>query len=140
MENTKVVALPTAVALLFQIISRVATSKSQNVEEDDYEVIDEQAAEYAVEAIYSLLPALLKADDPPHESERTKAACQHLQAMLDTYSLHASHIFSKAKAADCAEKIKGASSSGLPILENSYDLWLNFHSSGSLFFSHSLFG
>ena len=135
-QHTKVVALPTAVALLFQIIADVALISSPDAldsteHSDDGPLrADMRAAEYAVSAVNALLPALLKADDPPRHSRQTEQACSQLEYMLTSYTKKPNcPIASKARAKEAAELITAASSSAMPILEASYDLWVQSQSS-----------
>jgi hypothetical protein len=126
-SHTKVVALPTAVALLFQIVADVAIHGEDEDELDEY-TVDEKAAEYAVSAINALLPALLQHEEPRRPSQRAEAACNHLKQMLTSYARKAtSNIPAKAKASEAAEHIDEVAGSALPILENSYDLWIQFN-------------
>jgi hypothetical protein len=123
-SNTKVVALPTAVALLFQIVGEISI---QNMEDDSEGSLDSnldlRTGELAVSAITALLPALLQAETPPRHSLRTEAACSELSQMLVEFSTMTTSIPAKAKAADSGEQIFEASKSALPLLEASFDLW-----------------
>jgi hypothetical protein len=125
-SHTKVVALPTAVALLFQIIADVAN----NGEDEEEYTVDEKAAEYAVIAINALLPALLQREEPRRASQRAEAACLHLKQMLTLYVQKATSVPAKAKASEAAEQIDAVAGSALPILENSYELWIQFKAWG----------
>ena len=135
-QHTKVVALPTAVALLFQIIADVALISSPDAmdstehSDDGPHRADMRAAEYAVSAVNALLPALLKPDGPPRYSRQTEKACSQLQYMLTSYTKKATcSIAAKARAKEAAEQISEASTSAMPILEASYDLWVQYQSS-----------
>jgi hypothetical protein len=128
-SNTKFVALPTSVALLFQIIGDVALTFSPDAEgpndADGPGRADSRTAEYAVSALNALLPALLEAEDPPRQSRLTERACKQLQYLLTSYTRKgACSIPTKARAKEAAEKIGAASASGLPLLEAAYDLWV----------------
>jgi hypothetical protein len=124
--HTKVVALPTSLAMLFQIINAIALHWCDDEGDDSFDVYhwDIKAGEMAVGAIMSLLPALLEAETPPRESMSTQQACAELSKVFVFFSKKTSSIAVKARAAEVAEKFtKSASGSALPLLEASYDLW-----------------
>jgi hypothetical protein len=126
-SHTKVVALPTAVALLFQIVADVTIHGHGEDEDESGYFVDEKAAEYAVSAINALLPALLQQEEPRRPSQRAETACNHLKQMLTSYAQKATSVSAKAKASEAAEQIDEVAGSALPILENSYDLWIQFN-------------
>jgi hypothetical protein len=125
---TKIVALPTGVACLFQIVADVALTGGDDDSQSSDCVADERSAEHAVSAITALLPTLLKAEVPPRHSRLTETACNHLKQMLLSYSEKSTSITAKARAKEAAEQVSEASESALPILEASYDLWVQYTS------------
>lgn len=123
---TKVMALPTSVALLFQIINAIAEHWGEDEADENFETYhwDIRAGEVAVLAIMSLLPALLEAESPPRESIRTENACAELSKVFVFFAKKTSSISVKARSSEVAEKLTvSASGSALPLLEASYDLW-----------------
>ena len=123
-SNTKVVALPTAVALLFQIIGEIAAHWGEEESENEFDFhYDLKAGELAINALTPLLPALLVGETPPRGSPHTERACSELSQLLIVFSSKAPSTQSKSKATEAGEKILGASKSALPLLEASYDLW-----------------
>eukprot|EP00525_Craspedostauros_australis_P008460 CAMPEP_0198132104 /NCGR_PEP_ID=MMETSP1442-20131203/57606_1 /TAXON_ID= /ORGANISM="Craspedostauros australis, Strain CCMP3328" /LENGTH=214 /DNA_ID=CAMNT_0043793039 /DNA_START=27 /DNA_END=671 /DNA_ORIENTATION=- len=127
-SKTKVVALPTAVAQLFQIVADVALEGYDDAEEDAY-TPDEIAAEHAVAAIVALLPTLTKREQPARRSRLTETACNHLMQVLKSYSVKTKSVATKAKAKEISEKLKENGDSALPVLEASYELWVHYNSS-----------
>eukprot|EP00934_Nitzschia_sp_Nitz4_P004634 Nitzschia sp. Nitz4//scaffold189_size62959//21529//23231//NITZ4_006306-RA/size62959-snap-gene-0.1-mRNA-1//1//CDS//3329539890//4624//frame0 len=123
--NTKVVALPTAVAVLFQIISDIATSWGEEgaSEYEHHAHFNLKIGDLAVSALLPLLPALLDWETSPRPSVHTENVCAELSQMLMTYSNKAASVPAKSRATEAGEKIWEASKSGLPLLEASYDLW-----------------
>lgn len=122
--NTKVVALPTAVAVLFQIISEIAAHWGEEESENEFDFhYDLKAGELAVNALTSLLPALLEGETVARPSKHTEHACAELSQLLMAFSTKASSVPAKSRATEAGEKIFEASKSGLPLLEASYDLW-----------------
>jgi hypothetical protein len=123
-NNLKVVALPTAVALLFQIVGEIA---DQSMEDDSESSLDSRSdlrtAELAISAITALLPALLLAESPPRYSLHNESACFELSEMMVAFSKRTTSTSVKAKAAAAGEQILEASKSALPLLEASFDLW-----------------
>jgi len=138
--HTKVMALPTSVALLFQIIYAIALhwgednntiGKSSGHNKGDIESYAEayhwdiKAGELAVGAIMSLLPALLEGKGDPSMS--TQQACAELSKIFVFFSKKTNSISIMARSAEVAEKLtESASGSALPLLEASYDLCRNF--------------
>jgi len=142
--HTKVMALPTSVALLFQIINAIALHwgeenttigsssglGSSGNESDSYHW-DIKAGELAVVAIMSLLPALLEGTgenaSSKHRSMATQQACADLSKVFVFFSKKTNSISIMARSAEVAEKLtRSASGSALPLLEASYDLCRNF--------------
>jgi hypothetical protein len=124
--HTKVVALPTSVAMLFQIINAIALHWGEDEGDESFETYhwDIKAGDLAVGAVMSLLPALLEGEKPPRESMSTQQACAELSKVFVFFSKKTSSIAIKARAAEVAEKLtESASGSALPLLEASYDLW-----------------
>ena len=122
---TKVVALPTAVAVLFQIISEIAAHWGEEESENEFDFhYDLKAGELAVSALTSLLPALLAGETPLRPSKNTEHACTVLSQLLISFSNKVPSIPAKSKATEAGEKIFESSlTTGLPLLEASYDLW-----------------
>jgi len=141
--HTKVLALPTSVCLLFQIINAIAlhwgddsqsigvgshhSTGSNNCNEyyaDTYHW-DIKAGDLAVGAVMSLLPALLEGTGEP--SMGSQQACADLSKMFVFFSKKTNSIAVRARSLEVAEKLtKSASGSALPLLEASYDLCRNF--------------
>jgi hypothetical protein len=123
-SNTKVVALPTAVAVLFQIVAEIAAHWGEEESENEFDFhYDLKAGELAVGALTSLLPALLVSETVARPSKHTEYACIELSQLLMVFSTKALSVPTKSRATEAGEKIFEASKSGLPLLEASYDLW-----------------
>merc|ERR1712224_1014140 len=117
--HTKVLALPTSVALLFQIINAIALHWGEDKDESSFETYhwDIKTGDVAVGAIMSLLPALLEAEHPPRQSMSTQQACADLSKVFVFFSKKTSSISVKARSAEVAEKLtESASGSALPLL------------------------
>lgn len=126
--HTKVMALPTSVALLFQVINAIALHWGEDDGDESFDTYhwDIKAGDMAVGAIMSLLPALLEAEKPPRQSMGTQQACAELSKVFVFFSKKTNSIAIKARSAEVAEKLtESASGSALPLLEASYDLWRN---------------
>lgn len=133
--HTKVVALPTAVALLFQIIDAIASHRREDGGGTDNDTTtfdsnsttihwDVRAGDVAVGAVMALLPALLEAEDPPRHSTSTQYTCLELSKVFVFFSKKTNSISIKARSAEVAEKLtESASGSAVPLLEASFDLW-----------------
>mmetsp|Transcript_121884 Transcript_121884/g.351917 ORF Transcript_121884/g.351917 Transcript_121884/m.351917 type:complete len:514 (+) Transcript_121884:92-1633(+) len=123
-SNTKVVALPTAVAVIFQIIHEIVAHWGEEDSENEFDFhYDLAAGEKAVSALKSLLPALLVREKLPRPSKHTENVCFELSQLLVGFSSKASTIAAKSSSKDIGAKIYEAMQSGLPVLEASYDLW-----------------
>lgn len=136
--HTKIMALPTSVALLIQIINAIAlhwedeskgggTSSGNESYADAYHW-DIKAGDLAVSAIMSLLPALLEGSgENSNSSMATQKACTDLSKIFVFFSKKTNSISVRARSAEVAEKfMESASGSALPLLEASYDLCRNF--------------
>ena len=125
--NTKVLAVPSAVALNFQIVSDLVLSAMDDAEGGSKYVPDAMSAEYAAVAIEAMLPAILQAGDPPRKSAQSDKACLEVSQMLLTYAdISGTSPEAKTSARAAAEKIKAATGSARPILEISHDLWTQY--------------
>jgi hypothetical protein len=126
-SNTKVLAVPSAVALNLQIISDLVLSAMDDAEGGSKYVPDAMSAEHSVTAIEAMLPAILQAGDPPRKSTQSEKACGEISQMLLTYAdISGTSPEAKTAARSAAEQIKGASGSARPILEISHDLWTQY--------------
>ena len=124
--HTKVMALPTAVALLFQIVDAIGSHWREDGTDDTFDTIhwDIRAGDLAVGAVMALLPALLEAEDPPRQSVSTQYTCAELSKVFVFFSKKTNSISIKARSAEIAEKLtESASGSAMPLLEASFDLW-----------------
>lgn len=125
--NTKVLAVPSAVALNLQIVSDLVLSAMDDAEGGSKYVPDAMSAEHAVSAIEAMLPAILQSGDPPRKSTQSEKACGEISQMLLTYAdISGTSPEAKTSARSAAEQLKGASSSARPILEISHDLWTQY--------------
>lgn len=125
--NTKVLAVPSAVALNFQIVSDLVLSAMDDTEGGSKYVPDAMSAEHAVSAIQGMLPAILQAGDPPRKSVQSDKACGEVAQMLLTYAdISGTSPEAKTSARAAAEEVSGASGSARPILEISHDLWTQY--------------
>jgi len=126
-SNTKVLAVPSAVALNLQIVSDLVLSAMDDAEGGSKYVPDAMSAEHAVAAIEAMLPAILQAGDPPRKSAQSEKACGEISQMLLTYAdISGTSPEAKTSARAAAEQIKAASGSARPILEISHDLWTQY--------------
>jgi hypothetical protein len=126
-SNTKVLAVPSAVALNFQIVSDLVLSAMDDAEGGSKYVPDAMSAEHAVMAVEAMLPAILQAGDPPRKSVQSDKACGEISQMLLTYAdISGTSPDAKISARAAAEQIKAASGSARPILEISHDLWTQY--------------
>merc|ERR1711935_144278 len=72
--NTKVLAVPSAVALAFQIVSDLVLSAMDDVEGGSKYVPDALSAEYAVGSIEAMLPSILVPSEPARSSIQSEKA------------------------------------------------------------------
>jgi hypothetical protein len=126
-SNTKVLAVPSAVALNFQIISDLVLSAMDDAEGGSKYVPDAMSAEFAVGAIEAMLPSILTPAEPPRTSIQSEKACGEIAQMLITYSeVAGTSSEAKESARNASSKIKEASGSARPVLEISHDLWTQY--------------
>lgn len=126
-SNTKVLAVPSAVALCLQVVSDLVLSADDEANGGSKYVPDVKSAEYSAAAINNMLPAILQAGDPPRKSIQSEKACGEISTMLTTYgNLDGTSEDGKEGALKAAEEIKVAAGSARPILEISHDLWTQY--------------
>lgn len=126
-DATKVLAVPSAVALCFQVVSDLVMAADDEANGGSRYVPDIKSAEYSAGAICNMLPAILQAGDPPRKSIQTEKACGELANMFTQYAtLSGTSAEGKESAMKAAEEIKAASGSARPILEISHDLWTQY--------------
>jgi hypothetical protein len=126
-SNTKVLAFPSAVALILQIISDLVVSAMDDAEGGSKYVPDAMSAEYAVGAFDAMLPSVLQSADPPRKSVQSEKAASEISQMLLTYAdVAGTSDSARASAKSAAAKIKESSGSARPILEISHDLWTQY--------------
>eukprot|EP00565_Helicotheca_tamesis_P009210 CAMPEP_0185732884 /NCGR_PEP_ID=MMETSP1171-20130828/17837_1 /TAXON_ID=374046 /ORGANISM="Helicotheca tamensis, Strain CCMP826" /LENGTH=523 /DNA_ID=CAMNT_0028402487 /DNA_START=10 /DNA_END=1581 /DNA_ORIENTATION=+ len=125
--NTKTLAVPSAVALCFQVVSDLVLAAIDDAEGSSKYVPDVKSAEHCVVAIEQLIPAILQASDPPRKSVQSEKASSEISQMLRTYAdLSGTSNVGRTSANNAAEKIKGSASTARPVLEISHDLWTQY--------------
>lgn len=126
-SNTSTLGTPSAVALCFQIISDLVLAATDEAEGGSKYVPDAMSAEYAVETIDNILPAILAKNDPPRKSVQSEKASLEISNMLQAYA-EVPGTSSKAQQAakSAAASIKNSSGSARPILEIAHDLWTQY--------------
>jgi len=126
-SNTKVLAVPSAVALSFQIISDLVLSAMDDAEGGSKYVPDAMSAEFSVGAVEAMLPSILTPAEPPRTSIQSEKACGEISQMLLTYAdVSGTSKEAQESARSAAAKIKEASGSARPVLEISHDLWTQY--------------
>lgn len=126
-SNTSTLAAPSAVALCFQIVSDLVLAATDEAEGGSKYVPDAMSAEYAVETIDNILPAILSKNEPPRKSVQTDKAAMEIANMLQAYSeISGTSSNAQAAARSAAASIKNASGSARPILEIAHDLWTQY--------------
>jgi len=126
-SNTKVLAVPSAIALCLQVISDLVLVSADDVDNGSKYVPDATSAEYSVSAIEALLPAILHTGEQSKKSVQSEKACAEIAQMMLTYSdISGTNEDAKASARNVSEKLKGATGSARPVLEISHDLWLQY--------------
>lgn len=126
-SNTKVLAVPSAVALCFQVVSDLVMAADDEANGGSKYVPDVKSAEYSAAAISNMLPAILQPGEPARKSIQTEKACGELATMFTQYSkLSGTSPEGKRSALKAAEELKAAVQSARPILEISHDLWVQY--------------
>jgi len=124
---TKVLAVPSAVALTFQIISDLVLSAMDDAEGGSKYVPDAMSAEFAAGAIDAMLPSILTPAEPARTSVQSEKACGEISQMLTTYAdIAGTSKEAQESARNAAQKMKEASGSARPVLEISHDLWTQY--------------
>mmetsp|Transcript_31952 Transcript_31952/g.36355 ORF Transcript_31952/g.36355 Transcript_31952/m.36355 type:complete len:545 (-) Transcript_31952:190-1824(-) len=126
-SNTKVLAVPSSIALCLQIISDLVLSAMDAAEGGSKYVPDAMSAEYCVRAVHAMLPAILQSGEQPRKSIQSEKACGEIGNMLSTYAaISGTSEEAKDHASQAAQKIKDASGTARPVLEIAHDLWSQY--------------
>lgn len=126
-SNTKVLAVPSAVALCLQVVSDLVLAADDEVNGGSKYVPDVKSAEYSASAVSYMLPAILQAGEPPRKSIQSEKACGEIATMLTQYAnLAGTSAQGKEAALRAAEEIRAASGSARPILEISHESWTQY--------------
>lgn len=126
-SNTKVLAVPSAVALCLQVVSDLVLAADDEINGGSKYVPDVKSAEYSASAVAYMLPAILQAGDPPRKSIQSEKACGEIATMLTQYAnLAGTSSAGKESALKAAEEIKAGSGSARPILEISHESWTQY--------------
>lgn len=126
-EATSALAVPSAVALTFQIISDLILCAMDDAEGGSKYVPDAMSAEYAIEAIEYMLPSIMKAGENKGKSIETEKAAGEVSQMFFSYAdVPGTSDGAKKSAKKCADSIKDASGTARPILEMSHELWTQY--------------
>ena len=121
-----VLATPSSVALCFQIVSDLVLAATEDSEGGSKYVPDAMSAEYSVQAIEAMLPAILVKDDSRKSIQSEKAASE-VATMLQAYAnISGTSKAAQASAKSTAEELKKVSGSARSVLEISHDLWTQY--------------
>ncbi len=122
---TKVLAVPSAVALCLQIISDLVLAADDETNGGSKYVPDNKSAEYSASAIAYMLPAILQAGDG--KSIQGDKACGEISTMLEQYAnLAGTSSEGKAAAKKAAGEISAAAGTARPVLEVSHESWTSY--------------
>jgi len=125
--NIKTLATPSAVALCFQVVSDLVLASTEDAEGGSKYVPDAMSAEYAIESIEAMLPAILTDSEPSRKSAQSDSAAVEISTMLTRYSeVPGTSPKAKNAAIKSASEIKSATGSAKPILEIGHDLWTQY--------------
>eukprot|EP00553_Chaetoceros_curvisetus_P010240 CAMPEP_0204627216 /NCGR_PEP_ID=MMETSP0717-20131115/13241_1 /ASSEMBLY_ACC=CAM_ASM_000666 /TAXON_ID=230516 /ORGANISM="Chaetoceros curvisetus" /LENGTH=516 /DNA_ID=CAMNT_0051643383 /DNA_START=18 /DNA_END=1568 /DNA_ORIENTATION=- len=124
-ENSPL-ATPSSVALCFQIVSDLVLAATDEAEGGSKYVPDALSAEYSVQAIEAMLPAILAKDENRRSVQSEKAASE-ISNMLTSYAnVNGTSAAAQKSARNAAAEIKEATGNSRQILEISHDLWTQY--------------
>lgn len=125
---TSPLATPSSVALCFQIVSDLVLAATDEAEGGSKYVPDALSAEYSVQAIEAMLPAILAKDENRRSVQSEKAASEIANMLTSYASVNGTSDAAKKSANNAASEIKKAQATGSSrqILEISHDLWTQY--------------
>lgn len=124
-NNTKVLAVPSAVALCLQVVSDLVLAADDDANGGSKYVPDVKSAEYAACTIANMLPAILQPADK--KSIATEKACGEVATMLSQYAkLSGTSTQGREAAIKAADEIRVAAGSARPILEYGHEAWTQY--------------
>lgn len=119
-------ATPSSVALCLQIVSDLVLAATDEAEGGSKYVPDALSAEYSVQSIEAMLPAILATDDTRRSVQSEKAASE-IANMLTAYAdISGTSTTATQCANNTADQIKSVSGNSRQILEISHDLWTQY--------------
>jgi len=125
--NTKVLAVPSAIALCLQVISDLVLASADDIDNGSKYVPDALSAEYCVGANDALMSSILQTGEPQKATDKTARACTEISQMLAAYTdIAGTSEEAKTAAKGMAEKLKSSTGSARPILEIAHDLWIQY--------------
>merc|ERR1712151_777708 len=125
--STKVLAVPSAIALCLQVISDLVLASADDIDNGSKYVPDALSAEYCIGASDALMSSILQTGEPSKATDKTVRACTEIAQMLSSYTdISGTSEEAKTAAKNMAEKLKSSTGSARPILEISHDLWIQY--------------
>jgi hypothetical protein len=124
-ENSPM-ATPSSVALCFQIVSDLVLAATDEAEGGSKYVPDAMSAEYSVQSIEAMLPAILAKDENRRSVQSEKAASEIANMLTSYANVSGTSVQAQSSARNAAEQIKNVSGNSRQILEISHDLWTQY--------------
>jgi hypothetical protein len=125
-DSTKVLAVPSAVALCLQVVSDLVLAADDETNGGSKYVPDVKSAEYSASALAAMLPAILQEGDGKSSIQGDKASGE-IATMLTMYAnLAGTTAEGKEAATKAATEIKASAGTARPVLEVSHESWCQY--------------
>ena len=125
-ESTKILAVPSAVALCLQVVSDLVLAADDETNGGSKYVPDVKSAEYSASALAAMLPAILQEGDGKSSMQGDKASGEIATMLMMYANLAGTTSEGKEAATKAASEIRASAGTARPVLEVSHESWCQY--------------
>ena len=125
-ESTKILAVPSAVALCLQVVSDLVLAADDETNGGSKYVPDVKSAEYSASALAAMLPAILQEGDGKSSMQGDKASGEIATMLMMYANLAGTTSEGKEAATKAASESRASAGTARPVLEVSHESWCQY--------------
>jgi len=125
-ESTKILAVPSAVALCLQVVSDLVLAADDETNGGSKYVPDVKSAEYSASALAAMLPAILQEGGGKSSMQGDKASGEIATMLMMYANLAGTTVEGKEAATKAASEIRASAGTARPVLEVSHESWCQY--------------
>ena len=125
-ESTKILAVPSAVALCLQVVSDLVLAADDETNGGSKYVPDVKSAEYSASALAAMLPAILQEGGGKSSMQGDKASGEIATMLMMYANLAGTTSEGKEAATKAASEIRASAGTARPVLEVSHESWCQY--------------